>query len=871
MDVLITLCAIAAVVMAGKAFSRSHVVAANIRVLNTKVEALDRRLSRLDREPMPATEGLPAEALVPQLLAEAPATASALPEKAPHVAGAPTSAISSSRDWEKLLVENWLVWLGGLALALGAAFLVKLSVDHGLLTPVVRVLLGLLFGVGLWAGAEWLAWGQPVETRPSSVCQALAAAGAAAIFASLYAAYQLYGMVTPVVVFPLLALTCAATVLMSLQHGPFVAALGLTGAFAVPLLVGAEAPGALPLFAYLTLVSAGSLALLRHRAWWWLAWVSLAGSIGWALLWLVTAYRSEDFWVLGGYLLAQLGLFAALRRGVVGVPPLAGVIDQPMVRITARTAFWAIALIAIMLVHLDAYSAAALSWASLVIILLLGFAYRDTDLDDVIAAAGVLAAALLASWDLPLPAEQKVGLLRAIAPEQVGRFIAVATAFAALLGAGGFIALPRVPRPARWAALSAAMPPIILVISYWRLRGFGLDIAWTTIAIALAGLELAAAGWAAKRRDGAIENELVLAAYAVGVLAGTILAAVFAFDDAWLTVALALHLPALGWVEGRLRLSILRRLALAIAVAVLVRLVFNPELLRYPLSDTPFFNWLLYGYGVPAAAFIVATRQFGSRADDLLVKLLEAGSVVFSILLVTLQLWQALGDRPLRFVLDDFELNAAEMAAWLAMAGWLLYLDERRRRVVLRWSGILLFGAATIFGVGCQAIILSPAMPYIGAAVQGGFLLDFLLLAYALPAALYAIIGMYRLGPGPVWRLAQVLAAGFAFLWMTLEIRHFFHGERLNQGLTGEAEWYAYSAVWLTFASAGLAAALAWRSLWLRRASLLGIGLVVGKVFLSDMGDLSGVLRALSFIGLGVVLVGIGYAYRRLQPLQPQE
>ena len=108
-------------------------------------------------------------------------------------------------------------------------------------------------------------------------------------------------------------------------------------------------------------------------------------------------------------------------------------------------------------------------------------------------------------------------------------------------------------------------------------------------------------------------NELVLAAYAVGVLGCTILAAVFALENAWLTVALALHLPALGWVDGRLRLAVLRRLALGVAGVVLVRLVLNPEVLSYPLSDTPIFNWLLYGYGVPAAAFIVATRQFGSR------------------------------------------------------------------------------------------------------------------------------------------------------------------------------------------------------------------------------------------------------------------
>jgi uncharacterized membrane protein len=178
--------------------------------------------------------------------------------------------------------------------------------------------------------------------------------------------------------------------------------------------------------------------------------------------------------------------------------------------------------------------------------------------------------------------------------------------------------------------------------------------------------------------------------------------------------------------------------------------------------------------------------------------------------------------------------------------------------VVLRWSGVILFAVATVFAVGWQAIFLNPMMPFFGAPVEGWFLLDSLFLAYAITAALYAGIGFYRLGPRAIWQAALVLSAGFAFLWVTLEVRHFFQGDRLNQGLTGETEWYAYSAAWLAFAATGLGAALKWRSLSLRRASLLGLGLVVGKVFLSDMADRSGALRALSFIGLGAVLVGVG-------------
>jgi uncharacterized membrane protein len=145
---------------------------------------------------------------------------------------------------------------------------------------------------------------------------------------------------------------------------------------------------------------------------------------------------------------------------------------------------------------------------------------------------------------------------------------------------------------------------------------------------------------------------------------------------------------------------------------------------------------------------------------------------------------------------------------------------------------------------------------------------DVLTLAYGLPAILYAAIALLRLGPNWLRLAARILAAGLAFLWLSLEIRHAFQGTVLGMGNTGDAEWYTYSAGWLVFAGGGLAAGLIRRDEWLRRVSLAGVGLVVAKVFLSDMAELEGVFRALSFLGLGAVLIGIGYAYRQLGPMQ---
>jgi uncharacterized membrane protein len=86
----------------------------------------------------------------------------------------------------------------------------------------------------------------------------------------------------------------------------------------------------------------------------------------------------------------------------------------------------------------------------------------------------------------------------------------------------------------------------------------------------------------------------------------------------------------------------------------------------------------------------------------------------------------------------------------------------------------------------------------------------------------------------------------------------------LSEGPTTDAEQYTYSAVWLAFGVALLAAGVWLRSQAVRFASAAVVMLTVLKVFLVDMRDLTGILQALSFIGLGAVLLGIGWLYQRL-------
>ena len=103
---------------------------------------------------------------------------------------------------------------------------------------------------------------------------ALSAAGIACLFASIYAAHGLYGLLPSGLAFLLLAVTAFAGVGLSLLQGPFLAGLGLLGGFLTPLIVQSATPAALPLFALVTAVTLAKSG-------------KAAGVIGWALLVIV--------------------------------------------------------------------------------------------------------------------------------------------------------------------------------------------------------------------------------------------------------------------------------------------------------------------------------------------------------------------------------------------------------------------------------------------------------------------------------------------------------------------------------------------------------------------------------------------------------
>ena len=95
-------------------------------------------------------------------------------------------------------------------------------------------------------------------------------------------------------------------------------------------------------------------------------------------------------------------------------------------------------------------------------------------------------------------------------------------------------------------------------------------------------------------------------------------------------------------------------------------------------------------------------------------------------------------------------------------------------------------------------------------------------------------------------------------------IRQAVQGNLISGASIETAENYLYSAGLLALAIVWLVLGMKRGSKLLRVAGLSLLTAVTLKVFLIDAAALTGLLRILSFLGLGIALIGIGWAYGRV-------
>ncbi len=849
------------------------------RRLESRVKRLEAVIDAMRAErraPSPEFQAEPPEPIAPL---EIPVLAKAPKPAAPQFAPTPNPTWAAIEKW---LIERWIIAAGGLTAALGGLFIVRYSIEQGLLGPGARTILGAAVGLALIGGAERLR-SRKTAGGSRQVSAALSAAGCVTLYGVIYAAHSFYSLLPATLTFALLALVAFGSLAGSLLYGALAAALGAGMGLIAPALVASNSPNAAVLFPYLFIVTAGIFAVIRYRNWPWLAWIGLAGNGIWQLSWMLGIGGGQaTVRVLHLLAIPALSVVLLLRDPW---PEPAGSWwrwDWPRAPLpvwtVGATTLGAFGLLWFLAAGTGYDGVAATGWG-VGIAMMLALAWWAPTQQPLLPVVAIMTVGLAASWTVPAmtPDEVTPWLMRGplLAPTLAG-YVAPVLAYAALFGFGGFALLWRSSQPGLWASVSASVPALLLALLYARLSGLAPSLPWAGTGLLLAALALGAAERTAHRRPllgGA------LAAYAAAVTAAVALAAAMAVHAAWLTVALSLELPALAWIWRRMRTARgdipgLRVLAGIIAGILAVRLIFNPYIVDYGGDMPILLNWIAYGYGIPALACWLAPHWFAVPGawDDWIETLLRAAALAFATALMSLELWHmAAGGGRLFGIGEPLRQATAIGDGWLMLGLLLLYLDRGRETAaranpVLHWGWRLIGSGGLLWTVLVTLLAANPV--WNGFAVGDMPVFNLLLLAYGLPALLLTV-GANALARQRLWLASRVVAGAaivISIATVMFEIRQFFHGSRLDSPGSEQAETYSYSAGILLISLVLLAGGLRWPKSDLRLAGFGLLALTLAKAFLIDMDDLTGLWRAASFLGLGLCLIGVGYAYQKMAP-----
>ncbi|WP_333822008.1 DUF2339 domain-containing protein [Pinisolibacter sp.] len=803
------------------------------------------------------------------------------PEPAVTPAASPNAPVPSAAGLEERIGTRWAVWVGGAALAFGLVFLVQYSIEQGFFGPAARLLLGAAASLAVIGAGEWLrrgdrAIGVLAGFPAAHIPAVLTAAGATGLFADVWAAYALYGFFGPALAFVALGAVALATMAAALVHGPWLGVLGILGAYGTPVLVHSDAPQPEALAGFLLVVTAAAFGVARIRLWRWVAATALALAVGWGVVFvdlfrpLALAEISLAVYALGVFLLTAGILVVSLDEA--GPPTEDAGFDR----------FGLVSLAAATFLVLVAFDRGAGSLGPIVLVATLiglaGLAWRIPVVAPaiVIAAVAAVLAAVIQGLDVAASLENDTfaigtdGLV-ALRPRVIASFLGLHGAIGAGLVAIGFFgawrATPQADRVSGWFALAGTGLPLLLLVVVWgRVASFEIHFGYAAVALA------AAAGFTAAclrliGRESAERPSLAVAIYAIAAIAALGTAAAIALERAALTVALAAMVPAIAWVWTLRPIDALRIATAVVGVVVLGRLGWDPAITR-DIATTPIFNALLLGYGVPAAGTLFAARLFRTTPQDIWRAVVEGLALIFVGLLALVEIRHLThGGDLFAPTIGLVELGLDVTTAFLLSAGAQRAAGRLGSPVIDATSkGLSLFTAAiAILG------LVGAENPVITGRSVGPLVFGALFFGYLLPAIAAGVTArMARLAGRPWWLVAVLAGAAhlLGFVWVTLMVRRAFQGEILT-GFESDAEMWAYSAAWLVYGVATLVVGLVLGSKPVRLLSGVVVTATAAKVFLIDLADVGGVWRAFSFIGLGVVLIGIALVYQRFLFARP--
>jgi uncharacterized membrane protein len=774
--------------------------------------------------------------------------------------------------------EEWIgaqgsVWVGGLVLLIGAVFLLRYSIEAGVFTPAMRVSMAGLLGLVLLGAGEWLHRADlknSLSGRGAAIAKSikekayiptlLTAIGLFTLYGTLYAAFALYGFLGSVPAFAGLGLISLFALALSYRHGAVLAAIGLVGSLVTPLLIQTDDPNIYMLYGYLLAVSAASLWVAKARQWGWLNVSTLFGLLFWSFMSFEAVESLSTLPVWYAFLGLGLGLnvFIAERAALQnGLPPKLHDITHN--NLTS---------------YLWAGGAALLSFA----------AWTDnvTSQPHAVAILATIAALMGAAW-----AFKKQPWLTVI-----GAFLGLVVLFQMNLTVFGLtgmtvigivislalIAFSILRRLASekenkelliWAGLSAAYPIVLWSILYER---FILSEP-SLFAGLMAGTCLVLVGLSYGLYKNQRFTKSVAGFYAIGAATAYILASFMGLERMGETLSLMAGLALVVCLAWSLRETLLRLMVpvfalLSLAHSLLIRIADGD------VRETLIFNELVLYFAVPAILCGIGAWLLSASKRDLASEGLKALTLTFSALFVIFQIRHIMNGGDVlaaRLSFDELSLQVLTGLSFtlgatrLTPHKWDPKGDLHTR--LLPTLAMVVSGVSLLLFVFGLCLSLSPLFNG-DERVSGNIILNSLVLGYFLPALFLGFIAraLQQRRPEIYIRILGGLALLSLIFFATGIVRFGFSGDMISIFETPPKgyELYAISAVWLILGIVFLVAGLRGDRKDLRVASAVLIVLTVLKAFFVDMAGLEGVLRAVSFVVLGLILIVIGRIYQKI-------
>jgi uncharacterized membrane protein len=809
----------------------------------------------------------------------------------------PPAFTGQKESFESQLGARWAVWAGGLALALGGIFLVKYSIESGLLSPAVRLAMAGIFGLLLAAAGEAIRRkavpGSAAAYSNAMVPGILTAAASLTLFGVIFAAYGIYDYIGPTTAFVALALVGFGTIALSMLHGQALAGLGLLGSMVTPLLISTETPNIWALFSFLTASWLATAIASRQQHWHVVPALANVGLGVWAIGYMVFAPLIEAEPIIASLIAMIAGSIWIWPGAYSGEPHKTTVYGPPLD--PSRSDRYR-AVVTELLGRQPTSLGVTLSLA--IVLPALAFSVIETGITIhpafavavlVLGLAAIGAGRNHAVWPAIFASLAALGCANLLAGFGVNYLPSLTEGSTTLSAIGindamqgpvtrimGIIFLLFSWQAIRsktsrdpsfgilWAFIGSVVPLGLGIISFVEYGNLTRDWLHAAYGMSIAIVLLGGAYRLDRRRDDALTAPVNV------MVIGSFLALSFTVHTLTSGLATTLLIPIIGfaYVLAAQRISwaaLPWTMALA-CLFVLGRIAWEPTIVGpQNLGTTPVFNALLPGYGIPALLAIASAWLLRNWPGTRVKNFLQAIASLMALLAIAILVRHAMNGGVLNTATPTLGEQSIYTLLTIGMSGVLMTLDLKSPSPIFRY-GSMVAGVAAMFNVLFAHFYR--LNPYITGESTGPWpFFNLLLIGYLLPACAYAGLTWYARGKRPALYVTLLALSGAAlgFAWATLSVRRFWQGENIAdwKGFL-QGETYTYSVVWLAIGVLLLVLGSRFDAKSLRLASAALVLLAVAKAFLIDMSNLEGVLRALSFIGLGVVLIGIGLFYQKI-------